>query len=192
MPVRPPYNKSASAYRRPEGMYKAEVTRVVGTDVYVKVPRLSYEFEHGPIPYAGATPIVGQETYVGLLEGRQDDVVAIFPSAAGGSSGPIESTFFICSDSQRQELQDVADYVVPDDTPDGTIHDVVQQNPGARVVLSPGNFRFIKPTGHGNSHASVDMYPGQSIVGSGGQTVLYPYVDNLGWQYTIYANSGGG
>lgn len=52
-------------------------------DVYVKIPRLSGEFEYGPIEYVGSVPSVGDSVFVGFKEGRRDELVAI---TAGGES----------------------------------------------------------------------------------------------------------
>ena len=150
MSTRNPYNKSASRYRKPTGLYYAIVSRVEGTEVYVKVPRLSVDFEHGPIPYVGALPQVGAEVFVGFLEGSMDDVVAIFPGGSGAGGGPIERTYLVAAIDCRPALRNVADYVC-DGTEDweqiGTAIQGAATLGGGRVALTEGVFED-----HGNTN----------------------------------------
>lgn len=75
------YQKTASSYERPTGLYAATVTRVDGDDVYVEVPYLTADFEHGPILYVGGVPPAGTEVFVGFLNGDPDTVIGILPTS---------------------------------------------------------------------------------------------------------------
>lgn len=186
MPVGPNYSKTSSnSGGRPRGLFYAKVTNVVGTDVYVEVPRLTLDFEHGPIPYSGDVPTVGDEVYVGFLEGSQDDVVGIFPGGGGGG-GPIEPTFFVCADSERQELQEVADYVSVS-TANQTVHDACLALPagGGKVQLSAGRFKVSKPTA-GATAELITIYDDCTLEGVGDGTILEFETNYIPWEYGVY------
>lgn len=58
--------------------------------IYARVPRLTGNFEYGPIDFAGQIPKPGDSGFVGLREGRPDEVVLLTTggeAAAGGSGG---------------------------------------------------------------------------------------------------------
>jgi len=77
--------RSASKVGRASGFFAAEVTRVVdGTDVYVQVPRLTLEFEHGPVQYLGSLPTAGDSVWVSFQEGRVDELVMFTSSTLTG------------------------------------------------------------------------------------------------------------
>lgn len=107
-------SKTWSAPNKPSGFYVATVTRVEnGNEVYVEVPRLTYEFEHGPIVYSGMPLSVGDKTWIGFLEGRQDDVVAPFPGGGGPLLIPdtIEVTLLIASTTSSSGMQEQANFL---------------------------------------------------------------------------------
>ena len=85
--------RSASKVGRASGFFAAEVTRVVdGTDVYVQVPRLTLEFEHGPVQYLGSLPTAGDSVWVSFQEGRVDELVMFTASEAGDISAVTAGT----------------------------------------------------------------------------------------------------
>lgn len=165
----PRYQKSAGTYQKPAGFYKAIVTRVESNQVYVKVPRLSYEFEHGPIPYAGDAPLPGDETYVGFLEGRQDDVVAIFPGNRNESAfaGPIEVTYLVVGSDARQALKDVADWVC-----DGTADETQIQLALTAVGTTPGRV-VCEGTFNISDGAVLNMSNNTVLQGSGAHLTTF-------------------
>lgn len=58
--------------------------------IYAKVPRLTGSFEYGPIDFAGQIPKPGDSGFVGLREGRPDELVLLTTggeAVAGGSGG---------------------------------------------------------------------------------------------------------
>jgi len=185
MTNRSTFSKSSSRYRPPAGVYAAQVSQVDGLNVYITVPRLTKEFEHGPIVYTGTVPTVGDFCFAHFLEGRQDDVVVIFPGG-GGSAGPIEPTFFVCADSERQGLQAVADYVSPA-AANQTIHDACLALPsgGGKVQLSAGRFILSPPTA-GTVNEYISLYDNSTLEGVGGATILEVNPLASGWQYGIY------
>lgn len=72
--------KSASVPFKAEGVVRGFVARVGAGGVFVRVPRLSGDFEYGPLEVAGSlvAPLrVGDSVFVGFLEGRQDDLVVL-------------------------------------------------------------------------------------------------------------------
>ena len=139
---RPTAGKSSSSYRAPSGLYKAIVSRVVGVDVYVTVPRMTDDFEHGPIPYSGPVPTVGAETYVGFLEGRPDDVVAVFSPSSGVA--PVVPTFLVASSLARQEMKDAADYVCTGTNDEVVINEAIGDLPaaGGTIQFTEGPFEI--------------------------------------------------
>lgn len=179
------YGKSSSTPRRPEGLYHATVTNVDGVDVYVEVPRLTLDFEHGPIPYSGDVPTVGDEVYVGFLEGSQDDVVGIFPGGGGGS-GPIEPTYFVASSTARQELKDVADRVDPGVLSEQIGDALLDCNAGGgKVQLGAGTY-IVKFPDVGGTRTGIIVYENCTLQGVGDSTIIKfePQVTG-GWQTGI-------
>lgn len=76
----------------PTGAYRATVTRVAGSTVFVEVPRLARGFEFGPLEvydltgtvaagdghtHAPAPYVAGDAVLVLSLEGRPDDLVVL-------------------------------------------------------------------------------------------------------------------
>lgn len=165
----PRYLKSASSRRTPGGVYAAQVSQVDGVDVYVTVPRLTHEFEHGPIVYTGDVPTVGDFCFVHLLEGRQDDVVAIFPGGSGGGGGT-EPSFLVAASDALQQWKDVADWVCDGTNDEFEIQAALDALPvaGGRVFLTEGTFDFGGTTGE----VDVTMSSNQSIQGVGPGTLI--------------------
>lgn len=85
--------KSASVAFKATGVWRAVVTAVDGTRVYVRVPRLSGDLEYGPLdlvmPNDTQPPAVDDPVLVGFVEGRQDELVVIGPvkTTNAGSDG---------------------------------------------------------------------------------------------------------
>ena len=84
--------RSASKPGSASGFFAAEVTRVSGSDVYVKVPRLTLEFEHGPVQYLGSLPTAGDSVWVSFQEGRVDELVMFTASEVGDISAVTAGT----------------------------------------------------------------------------------------------------
>ena len=143
-------SKTWSAPNKPSGFYVATVTRIEnGNEVYVEVPRLTYEFEHGPIVYTGTPLSVGDQTWVGFLEGRQDDVVAPFPGGGGPLLVPdtIEVTLLIASTTSSSGMQGRANFLcngTSDQVQFLAAADAVQASLSkvGRVVVAEGSYTF--------------------------------------------------
>lgn len=145
-PVRSSFSKTSSRVNVPSGLHTAVVTQVNGDDVFVKIPRLTYEFQYGPVPYIGAAPFVGDTLFVGFIEGRQDDVVGIFPGQAD-SAGPIEPTWVIAAADATSELQQAADFLCDGTGDEFEFYEVfdyiLDSDIGkGRIALSDGSFFF--------------------------------------------------
>lgn len=73
--------KTSSVPFKPNGVWRAVVTAVDGTSVFVRVPRLSGELEYGPLdmvlPNDAALPAVDDPVLVAFVEGRQDELVVL-------------------------------------------------------------------------------------------------------------------
>jgi len=143
------YSKTSSRVNVPSGLHSAVVTKVNGDDVFVKIPRLTYEFEYGPVPYIGTTPTVDEHLFVGFIEGRQGDVVGIFPGQAS-SAGPIEPTWVIAASDATSELQQAADFLCDGDGDEFEFLEVfdyiLESETGkGRIALSDGAFSFSNP-----------------------------------------------
>ena len=73
--------KAASVPFKATGVWRAVVTAVTGTGVWVTVPRLSGDLVYGPLdvvaPNEVAMPVVADPVLVGFVEGRQDELVVL-------------------------------------------------------------------------------------------------------------------
>ncbi len=187
--MRNAYGKAASQSRATKGFYAATVTRVEGEDVYVKVPRLSNEFEHGPIPYVGGTPSVGDDTFVGFLENDPDTVVAVF-SGGGAGSGPIQDAIFITTTEDTENLIALADYVcdgVDDHEEFIAAFDDLGED-GGTIWLGRGWYEPAQPmdmTGLGPV----------SIIGTGNYSYYATWIETVAYEgpgQVFYASDAGG
>jgi hypothetical protein len=62
----------------PSGVFRGQITRIVGSAVYLTVPKLAPGREFGPAEgLPGVVLAQGSRVLVGLLDGRPDDVAIL-------------------------------------------------------------------------------------------------------------------
>ncbi|GAA1812323.1 hypothetical protein [Nesterenkonia flava] len=80
--------RTESGESRIPAVWRAQVSVVRDRDeddhragVYVVIPRLTGQAHHGPLPWVGVAPSVGDRVLVAAVEGRKDDFIVINPGA---------------------------------------------------------------------------------------------------------------
>tara|TARA_B100000287_G_scaffold209660_1_gene197847 strand:- start:490 stop:2685 length:2196 start_codon:yes stop_codon:yes gene_type:complete len=143
---------------RPSGIYNGVVAKVNGNLVDVKIPRIGLENVYFDCPIIGPTPSVGDNIFVGFIEGQSstpvaftsndvntgdiDSVVAGTALSGGGSSGdvtlnfaPSELSSATVSTSDKIVIADADD---SDNPKTVTVQSIVDLSPGDITGVTAG------------------------------------------------------
>jgi hypothetical protein len=69
--------KGSSKMSNPESVYVGTVTRVVGSQVILRIPKLNAVSEFGPCDVYCQFPVVGENVLCSYIDGRYDHIVVL-------------------------------------------------------------------------------------------------------------------